>query len=407
MKPFAAVLTLFCLLGQSSHASELPYRWMLKNVSFWYPVFTETTILLRSANKLIALDRATGKRLWENPGTPYSSYGSSGYPELANALIGVSQSQSGPKVLVMTFTANPLDENNPQVTLQGLSAASDKPLWSQPIYTDSKYVQTTWWGNLHQQPLGVYGETIVLCTRGKDPQIFFRNTRTGEELDPHKPSDLAFLRQSAKQCGDGYRIALAFLERGLVKIDSKASQPISLVTIAPEYEGSGTPVGMADGKVVVYIDTDGGGAGQSAFPKYVLCHNTAGKVLWAYPRRPTKQDWEKTFSSRPLYSGFLFQGALLNPGAHCVLVQPYDGAVCLDLSTRRTLWKKVGRFFQTYTFGKGFVRYTQVDSNANRRSHSRPYARIAYLHGRSGRLIKTVRLPVGDVIFNRGTFPVH
>ncbi len=393
----------FCLLWQSCIAQEPSPRWKFTNEA-WSPAFTKTAVLIQSTGKIIALDRATGKRLWEISESPYSSWSDNEFGTAENALIGTTQTKSTSEIIVIAVY--PPDKNASsrisQVLLKGITVQDGKSLWSVPIAVDRGDADSTRWGTLAQKPLGVYGETLVLSSHGRDARLFFRSAVTGQDQVPAKAEDREFLRRSAEQTGTGDKISDAYLKYGLLKIAPDASLPFQLSAIAPKYDGSGTAIGKVDNKILVYSDTDQGGAGQSSFPKFVICYDTAGKIQWIYPRRPKSYDWDKG-----MFQGnreFQLETPTLNAATRSLVVPRWtQGLTCLDTSTKRILWKRkeVEGLVTTLSYGQGFL-YCVDKITAPPEKNNLRYTQVSYLDGRTGKVLKMFRLPAGALFVAGG-----
>ena len=189
--------------------------------------------------------------------------------------------------------------------LLGINLSDGKELWHNSITVNPG---SSLYGLLSWEPVGVYGETIILHWDKADgdsvSKIQLMNSLTGINLNVADAIDLKFLQKSATLYGHTYDwpnpigIKLSgdiHVPNRLLQINSRSKQPFILTPIAipggnEQHQGAGVLLGKKDRKIILMVITDDGATGHSSWPNYLLCLNSEGKTLWFFPDQIIRED---------------------------------------------------------------------------------------------------------------------
>lgn len=301
-------------------------------------------------------------------------------------LVGVTTSKRLPQIAVFLYfqshhAHNTTDyktvKDTRQAELRGVELRTGKELWRSPLEFDPDIHSGDLDYDLVWYPFAVYGQTIVLDQRRTRALsvVRFMDARAGAVLNPERPQDRAFLRDSAKLYGDSY--AWTPYSR-LIEFNPKAERPIAFSPIDPG--GYGQLIGREGNQMVFFVSTDDGGTGHSIWPNYVVCYDVRGKKIWQFPKHiPDRSDYE-TLMKR--YDQV--QKALMHPSYGKVFVHARNNDYILDARTGKTLLKPtVGSMWSGQRYEKGYLNYDSVAGL------------LRYIDGQTGKIRQTVPLKLG------------
>lgn len=353
-------------------------------------------------DRLLAFDRKTGRVLWEHK-DEYTSQQQGGITiNTGNIwrLVGLVQAEQGRSLAIILTSqysvslSSPSDENY-QYAYRGLDLQTGKEVWSFPVRMANISKASYFYPAAMWQPLGVYGSVLALCTHRQQGDLQLRNALTGALLDPSNPADQSLIRSSAQQFGAHYDLAADYLERGLVKLDSRADAPISLASVSLAYSGFGEAVGVANGLVVVRIDEDDGSAGHSVWPKYLLCYTVQGKKLWTFPKgrpRMYKMAGDKVIMGTDMEWGYIV------PKAGVVVTRDNGYTYGVRLTDGKQLWKRSDMGLEDgIAYGRGSLILASYFQH-----RGAFYSRLGQLDPQTGVIRWLSQIPLSSRLFLQG-----
>ena len=349
------------------------------------------TLFLSEKEDITILNRADGKQLWNLVGYEKDSQ-TDGMQHLDSRKykwVGVTFAGRHPQIFVgIQFDRHSVDvmktlertSDTLNVELFGLDSHTGKEIWRSSMEIVSPQVSQR---NLRWNPLGVYGDVIVLhdtldpmnetiIPKNLKTDIRFLDARTGRTLNLSFPDDETLLKDAATL----YNTPFIWLPNNLLlNLEPKKRPYISLTSF--NLDGFGEMVSSVNNKLVFSVSGDDGMTGHSLWPNFVICTTPQGKKIWQFPKIiPDKYDFETLRKHYDQVQGCgmhpQFDVAFIATNKFTYVVNPKNGETIRKFAVS-LVWKWI-------RYGNGYLEY---DSSVGK---------LNYLDGSNGKPLKSIAI---------------